>query len=91
MAGTCEECSAEALNKPALYALLILVSLVVSSRCLCPAHVTKLYNKIEWDKLRVAYINFSILTTIPGVLDVQFPEPVRMEVSHAFRTQHPPP
>ena len=76
MIHTCTVCSAETLNKPSLHALLIIFSVLVSGLLLCPKLVAKLYNHIEWDKVRVAYINFSILTSIPDALNVQFPEPV---------------
>ena len=74
---TCALCSTDSFNEPALQGLLLLLIVLLLALIFCLKRLLKLYNSIDWGKLRVVYINFSILTSIPDALGVQFPEPVR--------------
>ena len=74
---TCTECSAQAFFEPSLQAILATLIVLALAFLFCLAELKILYERTHWDKLRVGYINYSILRSIPDALDVKYPEPAR--------------
>ena len=74
---TCAECSAQAFFEPSLQALLLVLIVLMLAFFFCMAEFKTLYKRTHWDKLRVGYINYSILRSVPDALDVSYPEPAR--------------
>ena len=74
---TCAECSEQAFFEPSLQAILLVLIILMLAFLFCLAELKSLYERTHWDKLRIGYINYSILRSIPGALDVKYPEPAR--------------
>ena len=74
---TCAKCSAQAFFEPSLQALLLVLIVLMLAFFFCMAELKSLYERTHWDKLRIGYINYSILRSVPDALDVKYPEPAR--------------
>ena len=74
---TCAECSAQAFFEPSLQGLLLVLIVLALAFVFCLAELKIAYERVHWDKIRVGYINYSILCSIPAALNVEYPEPAR--------------